>query len=67
MGPPLIADGKIFLGDEDGDVRVFALSPQLKLLAKTHAGAVYSTPARPAMCAYISTPNHLFAIAEEGK
>ena len=67
-GSPLIADGKIFLGDEDGDVRVFALSPQLKLLAENAMqSAVYSTPVAAGNVLYISTRNHLFAIAEEGK
>ena len=37
-GSPLIVDGKIYLGDEDGDVAVFALSPTLKLLAKNAMG-----------------------------
>ena len=54
---------KIYLGDEDGDVRVFALSPQFKLLAENNMGnAVYTTPVVADNVLYISTRNRLFAI-----
>jgi outer membrane protein assembly factor BamB len=67
-GSPLIADGKIFLGDEDGDVRVFALSPQFQLLAENTMGsAVYTTPIAAGDVLYIATKNRLFAIAADGK
>jgi outer membrane protein assembly factor BamB len=65
-GSPLIADGKIYLGDEDGDVRVFALSPQFKLLAENSMGsAVYTTPVAAGNVLYISSRTYLFAIAAE--
>jgi outer membrane protein assembly factor BamB len=67
-GSPLIVDGKIYLGDEDGDVLVFELGPKCKLLAKNNmAGAVYGTPAVAAGVLYIATRTNLFAIAGKGK
>lgn len=62
-GSPLIADGKIFLGDEDGDVAVFEASPRLKLLAQNAMNsAVYSAPVAVGRVLYISTRTHLVAI-----
>ena len=63
-GSPLIVDGKIYLGDEDGDVLVFRLGTKCNLLAKNNMGAaVYGTPAVAAGVLYIATRTHLFAIA----
>jgi outer membrane protein assembly factor BamB len=63
-GSPLVVDGKIYLGDEDGDVAVWELSPQKKLLAKNNMGtSVYSTPVVADNVLYISTRNRLFGIA----
>jgi outer membrane protein assembly factor BamB len=66
-GSPLLVDGKIYIGDEDGDVRVFALAPQFKLLAENNMGnAVYTTPVSADNVLYISTRNRLFAIGTKG-
>ena len=46
-GSPLMVDGKIYIGDEDGDVVVFELSPKLKLLAKNNMRAAVYTSAWP--------------------
>jgi outer membrane protein assembly factor BamB len=63
-GSPLIADGKVFVGDEDGDVTVFAVAPELEVLAEVIMGnAVYSTPVAANGTLYISNKTHLFAIA----
>jgi outer membrane protein assembly factor BamB len=63
-GSPLIADGKIYLGNEDGDVVVFEFGTKLKVLAKNNmAGSVHSTPVAAGGVLYISTATHLFAIA----
>jgi outer membrane protein assembly factor BamB len=62
-GSPLIADGKIYLGNEDGDVSVFELSTKKKLLAKNAMGnSVYSTPVAVGSTLYIATRSHLVAI-----
>ncbi len=67
-GSPLIADGKIYIGDEDGDVVVFELSPTKKVLAENNMGAsVYSAPVVAGGVLYISTRTHLFAITSGGK
>ena len=65
-GSPLVADGKVYLGDEDGDVAVFAFSPQQKLLAKNPMGeAVYTTPVALDGVLYIASRGHLVAIGKK--
>ena len=62
-GSPCVADGKIYIGDQDGDVAVFELSSKPKLLAKNAMGsAVYSTPVVADGVLYISTFTHLIAV-----
>jgi outer membrane protein assembly factor BamB len=62
-GSPCVADGKIYIGDQDGDVVVFELSPKLNQLAKNAmGGAVYSTPVVADNVLYISTATHLIAV-----
>ena len=44
-GSTLVADGKVYVGDEDGDFVVLAASKEKKLLSETNLGApIYSTP-----------------------
>lgn len=63
-GSPLLADGKVYLGDQDGDVTVFAAAPEMKKIAEIDMGAsVYSTPVPANGVLYIMTPATLFAIA----
>ncbi len=68
---PLVADGKVYLADEDGDVVVFALSREKKILAENQMNqAVYSTPTAADGFLYIATQTYLVAIGfppEEGK
>ncbi|MCL4190367.1 MAG: PQQ-binding-like beta-propeller repeat protein, partial [Thermoguttaceae bacterium] len=68
-GSPLIADDKIYLGDEDGEVAVFELAREQNLLAENNMGnSVYGSPAAIGDTLYIATRNHLFAIGPtEGK
>ncbi len=64
-GSPLIVNGHVYIGDEDGDVCVF------RLTAEKHEpineinmdSSVYSTPVVANDVLYISTKNRLFAIA----
>jgi outer membrane protein assembly factor BamB len=63
-GGPLIVEGKVYLGNEDGDVLVFELGRSFKLLAKNNmANSVFSSPVVAHNVLYISTRGHLFAIA----
>ncbi len=67
-GSPLIADGKVYIGDEDGDVSIFEISPEMKLLAEINMGnSVYSTPIAVGDTIYIANKSHLFAIREGAK
>jgi outer membrane protein assembly factor BamB len=62
---PLIADGKLYLGDEDGDVVVMQPGRELKVIAEMNMGSsVYATvtPANGAL--FIMNRNQLWAIAE---
>jgi outer membrane protein assembly factor BamB len=62
-GSPLVADGKIYLGDEDGDLAVFELAPKRNLLAENSMeNSVYSAPVVAHNVLYISTRSHLVAI-----
>jgi len=62
---PLIADGKIYLGDEDGDVVIMQPGRVKKVLTEVNMGtAVYSTPITANGVMYIMTRNQLFAIQE---
>ncbi len=63
-GSPLVADGRVFLGDQDGDVAVFMAGSEMKKLAEIDmAGSVYSTPVPANGVLYIMTSTELFAIA----
>jgi outer membrane protein assembly factor BamB len=65
-GSPLIVDGKVYIGDEDGDITIFKHSPQLEVIAEINMGnAVYSTPVVANGVLYISNKDHLFAIKGE--
>ncbi len=65
-GSPLIVDGKIYIGDEDGDMCVFELSPKKKLLAENAmVGSVYSGAVAVDGVLYVSTRSHLIAIKAE--
>ncbi len=64
-GSPLVADGKVFLGDEDGDVTVFQAGKQLKKIAEMNMGsAVYGAPVAANGVLYIMNRSELYAIAD---
>lgn len=79
-GSPLIVDGKVYIGDEDGDVAIFRHSADPKVAMKEDGGemkpfygeinmgnSVYSTPIVADNVLYIANRTHLFAIANDGK
>jgi outer membrane protein assembly factor BamB len=76
-GSPLIVDGKVYIGDEDGDIAIFRHSPDPQEAMKDDGGemvpfygeinlgaAVYSTPIVAGNVLYVSNQRSLFAIAE---
>ena len=63
-GSPLLVDGKIYLGDEDGDVVVFQAGREKKIVAEMNMGSsVYSTPVPANGVLFINNRNQLFALA----
>ena len=68
-GSPLIADGKVFIGDEDGDVSVFEFGKDNgEPIAEINMGtSVYSTPVAANGTIYISTKDKLFAISQSAE
>jgi outer membrane protein assembly factor BamB len=64
-GSTMVAGGKLYLGDEDGDVVVMEAGRQKKLIAEMNLGSsVYSTPVPANGVLYIASRNQLFALAE---
>jgi outer membrane protein assembly factor BamB len=63
-GSPLIADGKVYMGDEDGDIVIFNLSKKKhQPIAEINMGnSVYSTPVFANGVLYIANKTHVFAI-----
>ena len=63
---PLVADGKVYLGDEDGDVVIMAHSKEPQLLAEMNMrGAVYGTVVPAHGTLFLNNRSKLFAIETE--
>ena len=66
-GSPLVADGKVYLGDEDGDIVIMQAGPEKKLIAEMNMGSsVYSSPVPANGALFIMNRNQLWAIAATG-
>ncbi len=64
-GSPYVVDGKVYLGDEDGDVIILKTGKEKEVLFETNLGsAVYTTPVAKDGVLYIVTRNQLIAISE---
>jgi outer membrane protein assembly factor BamB len=64
-GSPIVIDGKVYLGDEDGDVTVLNADRTMKVLAENNMGSsVYSTPVPANGALFIVNRNQLFALSE---
>lgn len=62
-GSPFVVDGKVMLGDEDGDLTILEASRQKKLIDESNFGnTVYSTPVVANGTLYIMTRSHVYAI-----
>ena len=66
-GSALIADGHVYIGDEDGDVAIFQFgADNVEPIAEINMGSsVYSTPVAANGALFISTKDKLFCIAKE--
>jgi outer membrane protein assembly factor BamB len=65
-GSPMVADGKVYIGDEDGDVAVLKEGKTLELMYEVNMGsAIYTTPVPKDGALYIVSRNMLFAIAKQ--
>ena len=64
-GSPMLVDGKIYIGDEDGDVLIMQEGKTEKVIAEINMGSsVYSTPVPAHGTLFISNRNQLIAISE---
>jgi outer membrane protein assembly factor BamB len=64
-GSPMVIDGKVYLGDEDGDVAILAADRTMKLIGENNMGSsVYSTAVPANGSIYLVNRNELFALAE---
>ncbi len=60
---PFVADGKVYLTDEDGDVAVLKAGKKMELLSDPNMGnAIYTTPAAKDGVLFIASRRNLFAI-----
>ncbi len=63
-GSPLAVDGKVYLGDEDGDVVIMQAGKVKKVLAEINMGSsVYCSPVPANGTLFIVNRNQLFALA----
>lgn len=62
----LAADGKVYVGTEDGQVVILQQGKEKKVLAAVEMGApVYSTPVVANGVLYVATQTHLYAIQQK--
>ncbi|MFK7790240.1 MAG: PQQ-binding-like beta-propeller repeat protein [Phycisphaeraceae bacterium] len=64
----LVADGKVFLGNEDGILTILKAGPEKELLAEVEfAAPIYSSAIAANGVLYVATQSHLYAIAEDAQ
>ncbi len=64
----MIVEDKVYVGDEEGKITIFKLSPEKEIIAEVEMGnSVYSTPIVAHNTLFIANKTHLFAIAPEGE
>jgi len=62
----MVVDGKVYVGDEDGDVCVLQHGREKKVLHEMNlGGSVYTTPSPANGVLYIASRNKLFALAQK--
>jgi outer membrane protein assembly factor BamB len=64
----LVADGKVYLGDEDGDFVVMAATKEKRVLSEVNLNTpVYSTPIVANGVIYVASNTHLYAFHDEAR
>ncbi len=64
-GSPMLVDGHVYVGDEDGDVLVVKHGRKLDIVDELPMGAtVYTTPTAANGVLYVATKSKLYALAE---
>jgi outer membrane protein assembly factor BamB len=63
---PLIVDGRVYIGDEDGDIAIFKHSAEMEKLGEelNMGSSVYTTPIVANDTLFIANRNRLYAIRE---
>jgi outer membrane protein assembly factor BamB len=62
-GSPFVADGRVYIGDEDGDVAILKAGKTKELIAEPNMGvSIYSTPVAKDGVLYVLGRNRLFAL-----
>lgn len=65
-GSPMICDGKVYQGSEDGFVRIYKVAPQPEKIGEFDMGSpVYSTPVYANGTLYVMSRDKLFAISDK--
>jgi outer membrane protein assembly factor BamB len=63
-GSPMVINGKVYLGDEDGDVVVLEAAKEKKLIGEMNMGSsVYATPVPAHGVLFVMNRNQLFALS----
>ena len=66
-GSPIVIDGKVYLGDEDGDVVILQAGKEKKVLGEYNMGSsVYATPVPANGTLFIMNRNQLYALSLTG-
>jgi outer membrane protein assembly factor BamB len=64
-GSTFVADGKVYIGDEDGDIAVLKAGKKMELLHEVNMGAaVYTTPVAKDGVIYVASRTKLFALTD---
>jgi outer membrane protein assembly factor BamB len=64
-GSTFVADGKVYVGDEDGDFVILESSKEKKIIDEVNVGApIFSTPIVANGLMYVASQTHLFVVGE---